>query len=266
MSYNVRVFDLYNWSNNGETKNKMFDMMRKEKPDIMCLQEFFHFADKRYFNTLDTLLELQSARQVHVEYTTTPNISHFGIATFSKHKIVDGGRIEFHEKGPTPNNICIYTDIQIGNDTIRVYNMHLASIHFKKNDYKMVEQLGDIETEKQIAGAKSMFTRLHLAFKKRAKQAELIAKQIALSPYPVILCGDFNDTPFSYSYNTISSNLIDAFQESGNGIGATYNGSFPAFRIDYIMHSRDLISTNYQTIPEKLSDHYPITCRIRLTE
>ncbi len=261
MSYNVKVFDLYNWSHNIETRAKIFDLISDESSDIMCFQEFFSRDSSRY-NNLDTLLKFQKAKNVHVEYTSHARLlQHFGIATFTSYPIISKGKVDF---GYRSNNICIYTDIKIDDDTIRVYNMHLQSIAFSRDDYKYAEELQkDIEAE-DIERSKNILKRLKLAFEKRAAQADLIEQSIASSPYPVIVCGDFNDTPASYTYNTISKNLIDSFIESGNGFGKSYVGAFPSFRIDYILHSNKFQSYNFQTIRKELSDHFPVITNLEM--
>lgn len=262
MSYNVRLFDLYNWSHNKQTRNKIFNLIQEEASGIVCLQEFFT-DDSKEFNTLDTLLRIQKAKNYHVEYTITMRkIHHWGVATFSKYPIAGKGKIVFEEPS---NNICIYTDLRINNDTVRVYNMHLQSIHFNPVDYKFLTDVVDIEkvkpSEEEIEEkSKGIIKRLKGAFVKRASQADIIAEHIKQCRYPVIVCGDFNDTPSSYAYATISKGLKDAFVESGNGMGRTYIGTFPSFRIDYIMHSPGFQSYEFHTISEELSDHYPVTC------
>jgi len=263
MSYNVKNFDLYNWSHNLETRAKIFDLLENEAPDIMCLQEFFS-RDSSELNNLDSLMHFQKAKYVHVEYTThVKRIHHWGIATFSAYPIISKGKVDF---GYNSNNICIYTDIKMDNDTIRIYNMHLQSIAFSKEDYQYVEDLqNDIETQ-DIEHSKNIFKRLKLAFIKRAKQSDLIEMSIAASPYPVIVCGDFNDTPASYTYSTIANTLSDAFVESGNGLGESYTGVFPSFRIDYILHSKNFKAYDFRTIREELSDHFPVCCYLEVNK
>lgn len=256
MSYNVKLFDLYNWTHNVETRGKMFELIKKEGPDIMCIQEFYTRDSTDEFNNLDTLLKFQKAKYTHLEYTTTlRKKDHWGIAIFSSYPIIANGKINFDTKS---NNICIYSDILINKDTVRVYNIHLQSIKFDYGDYKFVDDLMNNKETEELEKSKNILKRLKLGYIKRAKQTELVASHIATSPYPVVVCGDFNDTPASYTYHTISNNLSDAFVESGKGFGRSYIGKFPSFRIDYILHSKVFKSYNFRTIRKELSDHFPV--------
>lgn len=258
MSYNSMLFDLYNWSKNKQSRNIILNMLAEENPDILCLQEFYTSEQKGDFNNIDTVKNLLSAKNYHTEYTTTlRERDHWGIATFTKYPIIKKGKIQFNTK---TNNICIYTDMIIKTDTVRVYNMHLQSISFTRADYKFIDQLqtDSVDTKDEVEKSKNILRRLKRAFVKRANQAELIAAHIETCPYKVILCGDFNDTPASYVYHTIRGDLNDAFIESGSGFEQTYAGKFPRFRIDYILHSKEFKSKNYHHLTETLTDHYPI--------
>ena len=256
MSYNVRLFDLYNWSHNKETRNRIFSFIKHEEPSIACFQEYFQ-GDSGYFNTTDTLQQILKAKNAHIEFTLTlARTHHWGIATYTSFPIINKGWVDFPEKS---NNICIFTDVLIGTDTVRIYNMHLQSFLFSKQDYKFVEDLEQNKQVDEVEGSMNILKRMRLAFIKRAPQADAVAMHIAGCKYPVILCGDFNDTPLSYTYHTIKGKLSDSFMESGSGLGKSYYGAFPSFRIDYIFHSDEFTSYEYNTHPEEFSDHFAIT-------
>ena len=261
MSYNVKLFDLYNWTGNKQTRNKMFTMLKENQSGILCLQEFFN-QDSGSFRNLDSLKKLLQLPNVHTEYTITlHNNDHWGVATFSKYPIVNSGKIVFNNRN---NNICIYTDMLINNDTVRVYNMHLQSISFGYADYKFLDKMASgEEADSEVESSKNILRRMKRASVKRARQAESIAEHIASCPYPVIVCGDFNDTPVSYSYHVISDGLEDAFLEKGSGFGKSFANPLPFPRIDYILHSPGFHALDFRIIrEEQLSDHYPVVSKL----
>jgi endonuclease/exonuclease/phosphatase family metal-dependent hydrolase len=167
---------------------------------------------------------------------------------------VQRGEIPFESDD---NNYCIYSDIDINGDTVRVFNTHLSSIRFGEEDYRFISNLTD-DRQQLEEGGKRIAQRLVSAYKKRQAQVNKIMGNIIRSPYPVIFCGDFNDTPISYTYSCVDEILQDAFVQSGSGLGRTYIGPFPSFRIDYIWHDDSFESYGFKTIPLELSDHLPI--------
>jgi endonuclease/exonuclease/phosphatase family metal-dependent hydrolase len=263
MSFNVRVFDLYNWSRNYDTRERIFNFIESEAPDILCLQEFYS-SDKGDFNNRELIKQRLGYKYDHVSYSITLHeTDHWGIATFSKYPITNRGAIGFEDSDA---NTCVYTDVINGaGDTIRIYNTHLQSVRFDNDDYRFIESLGgDEEEPDKVSRTRVIFSRLRYAFSKRALQASEISTHINSSPYPSVLCGDFNDTPVSYTYKTLSTGLTDAFRESGTGFGSTYAGPIPGLRIDYILHTSDITSYDFNTSQPELSDHYPVTCYIAL--
>lgn len=258
-SYNCMLFDLYNWTKSNETRAKIFNNLSDINPDILCLQEFYTSEEKGDYNNVDTLKEFLRTPYFHTEYTTTlRKVDHWGIATFSKFPIIKMGKIVFNT---TSNNICIYSDIVIHKDTVRVYNIHLQSISFSKKDNDFLE---DVISEKkdakdEVKNSKNILRRLKQAFLKRSMQVEMIVLHMQTCPYKIILCGDFNETAASYSYERLIKNLKDSYVEKGIGFGRTYAGKWPKFRIDYILHDDRLHCGDYRRSEETFTDHYPIT-------
>jgi endonuclease/exonuclease/phosphatase family metal-dependent hydrolase len=259
LSYNVRLFDQFKWTEGQDffTRDAIFGFVAQEKPDIVSFQEFFH-GNEDYFPTIEPFLEMQQATYYHhVNYIKEVNgKKHYGLATFSRFPIVGKGTINFENSS---SNSGIFTDVVIGSDTVRVINVHLESIRLSAADYKFVTEFIDPGMQPQSSSSRIILGKFRSAFIKRAGQAHVLARHIQKSPYPVIVCGDFNDTPASQVYHKISAGLKDAFLESGFGFGSTYSGGIPFIRIDYILHSDNLKASGFKKYPVRYSDHYPIS-------
>jgi len=259
LTYNVRLFDLYNSKTGKKTRNKIFELLDREQADVICFQEFYHTDRKGYFTTRDTLLKFLPTKYYHERYThALTGQQYFGVALFSKYPIINKGYVPFASDA---NNFCIYADIKVKDDTVRVYNAHLQSIRFRPEDYALVE--GNKNEEELDQGSKRIARRLKLAFVKREEQVKRVAQSIEKCKFKVVLCGDFNDPPVSYTYNTFDKLLKDTFVEAGSGTGDTYIGNFPSFRIDYIMHSSEIEAISYNTLPDELSDHHAVTATLQ---
>jgi endonuclease/exonuclease/phosphatase family metal-dependent hydrolase len=164
----------------------------------------------------------------------------------AENKLPDTGHLKYvHASGNS--GPVTYSSFPI----VHKEEVHFAnSISFNKQEesYRQVKYTG---------------SKLKRAFVKRTEQAETLAQLVSDSPYEAILCGDFNDTPVSYTYHTVSEGLEDAFVVSGKGIGNTYLGKLPSFRIDYIFHSSSFDSFNFGVDKVDYSDHYPISCVLK---
>lgn len=260
MSFNIRAFNLYNWTRDRTSLDRIIDFIRKEDPDLICLQEFY--VGSRDSTGLQYIVDrLDRTPYRHVHYTSGGHAANaYGIVTFSAYPIINRGYISFEHT----LNISIYTDIVFREDTVRIYNNHLQSIHLKDRKYVYLDSLRLRDNEKQVEELMDISHRLRDAFVKRSLQAVEIARHLNQDPYPVILCGDFNDTPSSYTYYKIRDGMSDAFVEAGSGFGNTYAGKFPSFRIDYILHAPELDAVYFKRIRTPLSDHYPIIAGLRI--
>ncbi|MES2799539.1 MAG: endonuclease/exonuclease/phosphatase family protein [Bacteroidota bacterium] len=261
LSYNVCLFDLYNETSGatGEKKAAIFNFLREQDPDIACFQEFYQQDKPTTFPTKDSIIKILKATDYHERFLYSPRgRRNFGVALFSKYPVITKGDVMFETTNTNNGNFCIYADIVKNQDTFRVYNVHLQSIRLNASDFSIEPD----EEKVEKSTARKLIDKILIAFPARAEQARKVANHIKTSPYPTIVCGDFNDTPMSYTYNQFDQLLEDSFRETRKGIGATYIGKVPAGRIDYIFHSADLQASDFMIQKEELSDHRAISCKI----
>jgi endonuclease/exonuclease/phosphatase family metal-dependent hydrolase len=264
ISYNVRLFDVYNpnLESGLETRNQIFQFLRNENPDVVCFQEFYSQDKPTRFETMDSLFQVMGTKIYH-QRSAYKRIArqNFGIAMFSKYPMIAKGDVMFETQGSQDFNYCIYADIIKDQDTFRIYDVHLQSIKLQ-SDYYSAQTNDPTSNLTGESAIRLIYKKLQTAYVKRADQARRVVNHVKTSPYPTIVCGDFNDTPMSYTYNQFDRVLTDAFRNTSNGIGVTYVGKMPAGRIDYIFHSPELASNNFKIQKEVLSDHRAISCTI----
>ncbi len=255
VSYNVRQFDHYNWIKAPGTSKLLYEYIRKIDTDILCMQEFFQSPNKK-FNSIDSLKASPWQYYAYSPYFRKGINLNSGLIIFSKYSIINSELINF----PNSINKGLFVDIKINKDTLRVYNVHLESVHLDNPDYKFIN--GTFDGKKNwFLSISDIYKKLANAFIHRAMQVRILKSSIEKCPYPVILCGDFNDTPASYVYNQLKSFLADGFAETGTGIGKTYVGHFPWLRIDYVFHNKQIKISHFRILKKELSDHYPIVVR-----
>jgi len=260
-SYKVLSFNVDGFSSrkrvqtDGNTQN-IFEFLRDENADIICIQEYtFDRWDENFDeNTIRKFLDKTPY------YYAEMQRGHFGVATFSKYPIIRKELVYINKT----NNICMCSDVLMGTDTIRVYNVHLISTGFRKAETGLLENVVRIEYDRSdVRTIKSIIRKFKISSYDRAEQVEILISHIAKSPYPVIICGDFNDTPMSYSYHKVRGNRKDAFIEAGSGRSTTFNiGRIASLRIDYILYSDVFKAYSYDSPRVDLSDHFPVMCRL----
>jgi len=176
-----------------------------------------------------------------------------GTSIYSKYPIIKSGFIDFGTK----TNSCVWADIQIHTDTIRVYSAHLQSNNITDEAHMVMEE-AEKKQKLNFNNIKSILGKYKKYVGIRANQAKLIDKHIGSSPFPVILGADLNDPPVSYVHRVLSGDMQDAFKVAGNGLGSTYAGNIPLLRIDNIILSKNFVINSHQTFYQKHSDHYPV--------
>ncbi len=247
----------------GSTKSGVGQLIRDIQPDILCFQEYSSQSRGRGDFT-DFLLDSLGYKAGYFEKIRDLRHEGFaGMAIFSKYPMLQKRFIPF--KSTKTTNALIFADLLIGSDTVRVINIHLQSNRLGSAEYEYVAGIPE-NTEENRRGILRVLGKLRDAARERTVQTLLVEEQILGSPYPVILCGDFNDLPSSYAYQKVRGDLQDSFIRKGNGIGNTYAGIFPSFRIDHIFASDHFEFLSHQVGREKYSDHYAVVSRLRLAD
>lgn len=230
------------------SNQEALDDLLRQSPDpaVVCIQE----ASDMVRNALKTTF-----KDYHVHH-----INKRGAIILSKYQLLDQGEIYFGSK----LNSCLWADILVTpEDTIRVYSAHLESNRLSRSSYDFLTK-EEYEPQDAIAGVKDLFVKYPQYAQKRGEQALKVKEHMDKSPYPLILCGDLNDPPMSFTYRTMKQGLNDTFLDNGAGFGTTWNGAIPMLRIDYIFASKELKNTGFQKRKNQLSDHYPVVASFEL--
>ena len=247
MSYNVRLFNLFEWIDDDAIGSKILTFINENNPDILCIQEYSENAhvDLRVYKYKAVFMEGNKIKT--------------GQAIFSKFPIFNQGNLQIKDVG---NNIT-FADIKKGKDTIRVYNIHLQSIKISPDVNEISENVETINQKK----SQQVFGRIRDAFKKQEQQAEVLVNHSKDCHYPIIIAGDMNNSAFSYVYRSIKGNLNDSFEEAGKGFGQTYSFKYYPARIDYIFADKRMKVKSFKYFPEfENSDHFPIMARLSFVE
>ena len=265
MSWNVEHFNIRLYKEHPEVKPQMIELINHYRPDVACFQEMVAGDSER--NRINYVSEFQrklGIKYVHFSYRNEYDFDdnhHFGTIILSRYPIIAS---KIYKYPPFDYNSVFQTvDIVKGKDTVRVFNVHLQTLRFTQDNIQYIDD--PIQTDKDnIKESRSIIAKFKHGFIKRHRQADRIRKVMDDSKYPIILCGDFNDVPNSYAYNTIGKNMQNAFVEAGYGIGSTFSGILPILRIDQIFYSNQFEIKQFTRIPKKLSDHFPIIADLEI--
>lgn len=259
LTYNVQRFGMDADEETFNTNNQtVIDFLNDQNPDIVCLQEY-HGKGKTLYEPLQNARTQLGAQSYYYESYFNPRYQQLtGLVIFSKYEAVNKGKLKFEGT----RTFGIYTDVLMGADTVRIYNIHLASIQLKPSDIDFVVNPGQNQDEMGLH-ALQIYSKLADAFQLREKQMQHLLKELDHCPYPVILAGDFNDTPSSYIYKQITKLLEDTFVKKGNGFSITYGGRIPFLRIDYVMKSQHFDTRTYRRHLVDYSDHYPLSAGLQ---
>ncbi|MFK8287905.1 endonuclease/exonuclease/phosphatase family protein [Capnocytophaga canimorsus] len=240
MSFNVRLFNHYLWHPNPNLSQQILDFISEKQPDILLIQEFY--GNKKY--------EPSSSIYPYKKIIYKGRKDKIGQAFFSKFPIISSGSLDF----PNTANNGSFADVIIQNDTIRLYNLHLESLHLDPEKSKILHE-----------NSKELVKNLGKRFALQHQQTQIFKNHYLQSPYKSIVCGDFNNTAFSNIYREIKGDLLkDSFEEAGLGIGKTFHFKYFPFRIDFILPHKTFSVHKHETFNDGLSDHLPVMAVLSL--
>ena len=244
-TFNVRRLDEFNWLDGDQTREDLATWLAEQSDGIWCFQEF----PKRGKATLRSagFSWLRPRRRLF----TWPREA--GPAIASSYPVKDWTTYMFDDEGAGKGRV-LQADVETPVGLVRVFNVHLQSLHFDHADYDAV-----VEGPSREEGAR-LWGLITDASKARALQAQELVRRMEESPYPVIVAGDFNDTPMSYAMHALrGSRAEDTFAAASWGPGGTHLGAIPGLRIDGILADTTLQCTSHKTHGVVLSDHRPVT-------
>ena len=244
-TYNVAVFGR---ETTGFIAQDILAEMRRQRVEVLCMQEYGeHSGDK--INS-----------ESYKEYFPYMAKGRDDMVIYSRYPITNSKSIEFE----MTNNSAMWADINVNGNLIRVFNAHLETTGINRTLHKAARQYMEgfnVESNSVLNALYGNYTKGILI---RADQADVIAKEIRSSNTPVVVCGDFNDVPYSYVYNTMLGDLVDGFKECGHGWMYTFRGGEKKVRIDYIFHDEKLKGVDYYKYELTYSDHFPVFMKIEI--
>jgi endonuclease/exonuclease/phosphatase family metal-dependent hydrolase len=246
-SYNVAMFKR---ETSGFMAQDILAEMRRQKVDILCMQEYNEISGD------------QKNSESYKEYFPYQQVGRNDMVIFSRYPITGSKTILFEET----NNSAMWADINVNGKEFRVFNVHLETTGINGTLHRasktMFQQHQEVDKSRLMNAILGNYT-LGLMF--RSGQAITIANEKRESEKPTILCGDFNDVPYSFVYNTVKGDMVDGFKECGAGWMYTYRGmKNKPVRIDYIFHDESIKGLAYYKTDLTYSDHFPVFMKIAL--
>ncbi|MBO4665999.1 MAG: endonuclease/exonuclease/phosphatase family protein [Paludibacteraceae bacterium] len=252
LTYNTHQMEMYTKAH----QNRIIRYLQRQDVDVVCLQEVDVYKDDKYLTLPEMRKALDKYPYTYFDFKIYNKRHQYGIAVFSKYPLINKHTIRYTSRG----NISNYCDLVVGTDTLRLFNNHLES-----NKLTITDLPDTLESEAIRLSAHRISDKLGSARAIRHEQARAIRQEIDSSPYPVIVAGDFNAIPLSYTYLKIrGSDLRDCFLESSVGHwGATLTKRHIGIRIDYVLCSPSLHPAEVRIDKLNYSDHYPVRATIK---
>lgn len=263
MTFNVHDFNIQ-LPNGDSSQQAMLRLLKTKQPDIVCFQEYYSWRSQNPFQITDSIKKALGAPYLYFKPFTGTDTYDIGLALFSRYPIIDSGLVSARQADKDLDP-AIFCDIRRGDQTFRVYDLHLRSVAFDPEDY---EYVNEVTSHKRIRYRPTLhvLSKLKGAFVDRSEQVKLLKHHASTYANPYIFAGDFNDTPTSYAFTRLSSGLKSAFASKSSGFGVTYESRLPDLQLDHVLVSPDITVEYYRILKETISDHYPVITDLLITQ
>ncbi len=261
MTFNVHDFNM-ELPNGDSSRQAMLQLLKTKQPDVVCFQEYYSWRSQNPYQITDSIKKALGAPYHYFKPFTGTSTYDIGLAIFSRFPIIDSGLVSA-QQADKDLDPAIFCDIRRGNQTFRVYDLHLRSVAFDPEDYDYVNE---VTSHKRIQYQPTLhlLNKLKGAFVDRSEQVKLLKHHVSAYTKPYIFAGDFNDTPTSYAFTQLSSGLKSAFAGKGSGFGVTYESRLPDLQLDHVLVSPNIEVKYYRIFKETISDHYPVIADLSL--
>jgi len=237
--------------------NPVVKYISETDADVVCMQE----TGEKFIRDYSNDPNVKKALRAYPYMKSGAWEGRYSVVCLSKYPVLRCRRIEYESQS---NSSYLY-DIKVNGQRIRIINNHLESNKLNPKEKDEYTQLITRRESKELTTVAEMLgSKVGNATSIRASQAVVVAKEIRNSPYQVVVCGDFNDVPGSYVYRTISKGMTDCWIDKGSGWGNTFHENLFLFRIDYILHSKNIETVTIKRDKVRISDHYPLLATLKI--
>lgn len=266
LSWNVKWFDGQRKEHPQDKshRSEMLAFIQKQDADILCFQEFMEPYLPGFSSNVGDVVKLNYPYYYRVVDYGRFSTLQTGVAIFSRFPIVNTVHVQYPgSPSSRAAESLIACDFDIHGQKIRVFTTHLQSVLLDRKDYHDLQIIKNAD-DSMMEASRSVVRKLKKGYQQRSTQADLVRKTLDESPFPEVICGDFNDVPNSYTYFCIRGSRKDAFIEKDKGLGRTFSGISPTLRIDYILPDKQFDVLQYKRTLVPYSDHYPIIADLML--
>ena len=243
ITYNVDNFH----SSDKNQQSEIMAWIKAEQPDIVCLQESAPIA----YYPVDSLKKI-FPYSPYTSFSKKRGVNNVSI--LSKYPIVEMKSFLYPDSG----NESFLAVLDMNGKRVRVLNNHLQTTSVNSVKPRLYQAIAEENKKEEASAFKEMVKGMKRNFQMRANQVDSMRRVINQEDTPIIICGDFNDPPQTYTYRTMKGDLTDGFRDCGSGFGYTFRQIRQLLRIDYILYSSDFKGLRYDSPDIDFSDHQPV--------